>query len=182
VTSALSAPLFAQIPVTHRGVSDQVVICTGTGRKGASPNPPARRKEQTVVFLMALHRLGDLVASLIGSKDGESTIIGAGYPPTTPCAVIERASCPDQRIVRTTLQSVCAAIEEEGSRPPGLLVVGEACGVLKGLGGARWVVEDGWRGLDGIVEADGFGVGKDVLEELREVIATPGVEGKKAFV
>ncbi|SMR61896.1 unnamed protein product [Zymoseptoria tritici ST99CH_1E4] len=187
VTSALSAPLFAQIPVTHRGVSDQVVICTGTGRKGASPSPPAWREAQTVVFLMALHRLGDLITSLIGKKDGETDIAGAGYPLTTPCTVIERASCPDQRILRTTLQYVCAAVEEEGSRPPGLLVVGAACGVLKGPGAATWVVEDGWRGLDGIVESssDGFGLGlgKGALEELREVIATPGLdESKKSYV
>ncbi|KAF2225333.1 uroporphyrin-III C-methyltransferas-like protein [Elsinoe ampelina] len=139
ITSALSAPMFAKIPVTHRGVSDQVLVCTGTGRKGAAPDPPSYLPNQTCVFLMALHRLGDLVDSLV--KNGKD------WPLTTPCAVVERASCPDQRVVRTTLEYVCAAIEEEGSRPPGLLVVGRACEVLQ-KPVQRWVVEEGFDGFD----------------------------------
>ncbi|KAF2757289.1 uroporphyrin-III C-methyltransferase [Pseudovirgaria hyperparasitica] len=141
ITSALSAPLFAGIPCTHRGVADQVLICTGTGRKGAMLESPEYVESRTVVFLMALHRLSALVESLIGE--------GKSWPSTTPCAVLERASCPDQRVVRTTLQYVCAAVEEEGSRPPGLLLVGKACEVLH-KPGQRWVVEDGFNGLDGL--------------------------------
>ncbi|KAJ9623906.1 uroporphyrin-III C-methyltransferase [Taxawa tesnikishii (nom. ined.)] len=140
ITSALSAPLFARIPVTHRAVSDQVLVCTGTGRKGAAPDPPAYLPNQTVVFLMALHRLGALVESLVDANKG--------WPRATPCAVIERASCPDQRVVRTSLEYVCAAVEEEGSRPPGLLVVGSACEVLV-RSEQRWVVEDGFKGFEG---------------------------------
>lgn len=139
VTSALSAPLFARIPPTHRSVADEVLICTGTGRKGAPPNPPAHVATRTVVFLMALHRLSDLVQSL--------TCEAKQWPKETPCVVIERASCPDQRVIRTTLEYVCAAVEEEGSRPPGLLVLGNSCEVLVQTQ-QKWVVEDGFRGLD----------------------------------
>lgn len=152
ITSALSAPLFAGIPETHRGVSDEVLICTGTGRKGVAPAPPVYAATRTVVFLMALHRLGDLVTRLVGEQvdgtDGQSTEL-KHWPENTPCAVIERASCPDQRVIRTTLAYVCAAVEEEGSRPPGLLVVGRACTVLWN-GTQRWVVEEGFRGLEGL--------------------------------
>lgn len=139
ITSALSAPLFADIPLTHRGVADQVLVCTGTGRKGAPLVPPPFVQTRTMVFLMALHRLSALVESL---KEHE-------YPMDTPCAVLERASCPDQRVIRTTLEHVCAAVEEEGSRPPGLLVVGNACTILK-QHSQRWVVEEGFKGLDSI--------------------------------
>jgi uroporphyrin-III C-methyltransferase len=46
------------------------------------------------------------------------------------------------------------AIEAEGSRPPGLLVVGKACEALYSPGkDTNWVVEDGFGGL----ELDGFG-------------------------
>lgn len=148
ITSALSAPLFADIPTTHRGVSDQVLICTGTGRKGAAPEPPTCQPTQTVVFLMALHRLPSLIESLvIAPTHGEKTS-RTPWPTNTPCAVIERASCPDQRIIRTTLEYVCLAVEQEGSRPPGLLVVGNSCQVLHGNKGQKWVVEDGFRRLD----------------------------------
>ncbi|KAF8242507.1 uroporphyrin-III C-methyltransferase [Wilcoxina mikolae CBS 423.85] len=138
ITSALSAPLFADVPSTHRGVSDQVLICTGTGRKGAPPNPPEWVETRTTVFLMALHRIDALVEELVGK----------GWPRETPVAVVERASCRDQRVVRSTLGVVGRAIEEVGSRPPGLLVVGRACGVLKGEGWEKgWVVEEGFAGF-----------------------------------
>jgi uroporphyrin-III C-methyltransferase len=193
VTSALSAPLFAGIPPTHRAVADQVLICTGTGRHGAKPPRPPYREAQTVVFLMALHRLGDLVESLtVNNDDSNNNVADAEnpvYPLDTPCAVIERASCPDQRVLRSTLRWVVEAVEVEGSRPPGLIVVGRACEVLfdgegeilKGQEGKelsaslpaeeveqataggeevvkekkrnqrqKWIVEEGWRGLDGL--------------------------------
>lgn len=151
ITSALSAPLFADIPVTHRAVADQVVICTGTGRKGAAPEPPAYRKSKTVVFLMALHRLESLIQSLTEvPEDGEQSMRKRVlWPSNTPCAVIERASCPDQRVIRSTIGHVCEAVEAEGSRPPGLLVVGDACEVLHKLAdGERWRVEEGFRSLE----------------------------------
>jgi len=138
ITSALSAGVFAGIPLTHRGVSDQVLICTGTGRKGELPVWPEYVKGRTTVLLMALHRLGEVVEGL-KSRGWEA---GMG------CAVVERASCGDQRVVRSTLGEVVAAVEEVGSRPPGLLVVGEACGVLGGVPeGKRWVVEEGFGGF-----------------------------------
>lgn len=171
ITSSLSAPLFAKIPVTHRAVSDQVLVCTGTGRKGAAPDPPAYLPNQTIVFLMALHRLQALVSSLTEHKTSP-------YPPSTPCAVIERASCPDQRVIRTTLEHVNHAVEDEGSRPPGLLVVGSACEVLQKVEkGQKWVVEDGFQGLD-ILGDLGEG-GQSGLDGLRESLLTPVDEADK---
>ncbi|KAK3330643.1 tetrapyrrole methylase [Apodospora peruviana] len=181
ITSSLSAPLFAGIPATQRDVADQVLICTGTGKKGKPPVPPEYVESRTVVFLMALHRIGGLVAELTRFTDAEeekeeeqegvvveddnseskrtngngrtrSRNKRALWPLNTPCAVIERASCPDQRVIRTTLKYVAEAIEQEGSRPPGLLVVGRACEVLYAAPlkkGRSWVVEDeGFKGLD----------------------------------
>jgi uroporphyrin-III C-methyltransferase len=157
VTSALSAPLFAGIPVTNRGVADQVLVCTGTGRAGARLPPPEYVESRTVVFLMALHRIADLVEDLtsyvpeMSSTPGGQGVRGSRvlYPASTPCAVIERASCPDQRVIRTTLAHVVAAIEEEGSRPPGLLVVGKACETLwTPESGKKWTTEEGFRGMD----------------------------------
>lgn len=190
ITSALSAPLFAGVPSTQRDVADQVLVCTGTGKKGKPPSPPEYVASRTCVFLMALHRIGGLVAELTtatgateelprpsptaadassapapasasgSTRDGAAdttdtpapaphTPARALWPLATPCAVIERASCPDQRVIRTTLQHVAQAIEEEGSRPPGLLVVGRACEALYSPErGRAWIVEEGFRGLD----------------------------------
>ncbi|KAH6630533.1 tetrapyrrole methylase [Chaetomium sp. MPI-SDFR-AT-0129] len=175
VTSSLSAPLFAGIPPTQRDVADQVLVCTGTGKKGKAPRPPGFVGSRTVVFLMALHRIGELVGELTeftaeekAEQQQQQQQPGEGeqeqeeaterrrrtlWPLTTPCAVIERASCPDQRVIRTTLRFVAEAIEQEGSRPPGLLVVGRACEALyTPEKGRSWVVEDGFKGLDFGVE------------------------------
>ncbi|KAJ5758813.1 hypothetical protein N7520_005969 [Penicillium odoratum] len=150
ITSAMSASLFADIPATHRGVADQVLICTGTGRKGAAPNPPAYVPTQTVVFLMALHRLSALIESLTTYPVDGSTQSRALWPKETPCAIVERASCPDQRVVRSTLENICQAFEAAGSRPPGLLVVGASCHVLHSPDGQKWAIEEGFSGLDGL--------------------------------
>lgn len=173
ITSALSAPLFAAIPPTQRDVADQVLVCTGTGKKGKAPTPPEFVASRTVVFLMALHRIVGLVNELTNyteqensnpqvaegvSNEGENTCTQDVkverprrilWPRNTPCAVIERASCPDQRVIRTTLEHVAEAIESEGSRPPGLLVVGRACEALYTKErGRSWAVEEGFKGLD----------------------------------
>ncbi|KAM5442465.1 uroporphyrin-III C-methyltransferase [Microsporum ferrugineum] len=152
ITSALSAPLFADIPPTHRGVADQVLICTGTGRHGVAPSPPSYIPTQTVVFLMALHRLPSLIESMTAySSDGKGDTASFRrlWPKDTPCAVVERASCADQRVIRSTLEHVCLAVQEEGSRPPGLLVVGKSCEILHQLD-EKWTVEDGFKALDSL--------------------------------
>lgn len=153
VTSALSAPLFAAIPATQRDVADQVLICTGTGKKGKAPEPPEYVPSRTVVFLMALHRIVGLVVELTTPVENEHEHSSTRplWPLSTPCAVIERASCPDQRVIRTTLAHVAEAIETEGSRPPGLLVVGRSCEFLHPREkGRAWTVEEGFRGLEDV--------------------------------
>lgn len=185
ITSALSAPLFGGIPATQRDVADQVLVCTGTGKKGKPPCPPEFVATRTVVFLMALHRIEGLVRELTKHIEPAIATMAAAreehdtqqqqqqqqeqtralWPLSTPCAVIERASCPDQRIIRTSLRHVAEAIEVEGSRPPGLLVVGASCEVLHPLEkGRAWTVEEGFRSLD----VDQFG---GVASELAKLAA-----------
>lgn len=134
ITSALAAPVYSNIPATHREVADQVLICTGTGRRGALPNLPEFVESRTTVFLMALHRIVELIPHLIEQKS---------WRPDLPVAIVERASCPDQRVIRTTLEKAPAAVEALGSRPPGLFIAGNACNVLTKKGGEDWVVEEG---------------------------------------
>ena len=69
---------------------------------------------------MALHRAEVLVEELLKHQWDENV----------PAAIIERASCKDQRITRTLLKYVPQVVEEIGSRPPGLLVVGRAVTAL----------------------------------------------------
>lgn len=137
ISSALAAPVVAGIPMTHREVADQVLICTGTGRKGAVPNLPSFVPSRTTVFLMALHRIVELIPVLVEEK---------GWLPDLPVAIVERASCPDQRVIRTTLAKLGEAVELCGSRPPGLLVTGYACELIhKNPNLKNWLVSEGFQ-------------------------------------
>lgn len=121
VSAAFSAPLLASIPVTHRGVSNQVVMCTGYGRDGTSPDLIRYHKEQTIVFLMAVGRLRQLCERLISL---------AGYPSTTAVAIIESAGCPNQRTVVGNMETIADLAEEYDVKPPSTIVIGEVVNVL----------------------------------------------------
>jgi siroheme synthase len=121
VSAAFSAPLLGSIPVTHRGVSNQVVMCTGYGRNGTSPDLIQYHKEQTIVFLMAVGRLRELCQRLIDM---------AGYPSKTPVGIIQNAGCPTQRIVVGNMENIADLAEEYNVKAPSTIVVGEVVDVL----------------------------------------------------
>merc|ERR1711865_1041215 len=74
-----------------------VVMCTGYGREGTSPDLIQYHEEQTIVFLMAVGRLRTLADRLVTM---------AGYPSETPVGIIERAGCPNQRTVVGTIATI----------------------------------------------------------------------------
>lgn len=121
VSAAFSAPLLANIPVTHRGFSNQVVMCTGYGREGTSPDLIQYHEEQTIVFLMAVGRLRVLCERLINL---------AGYPKDTPVGIIERAGCPNQRVVIGDMQTIADIAEKHNIQAPSTIVVGKVVNVL----------------------------------------------------
>ncbi|ORY97815.1 tetrapyrrole methylase [Syncephalastrum racemosum] len=126
LSSAVAGPLLTGIPLTHRSVASQFLVTTGTGAKNSPAPLPTYEPCRTDVFLMAIHRLGALTTDLITKQK---------YPADLPCAIIERASCSDQRIIWGKLDTIVDILDSAGgSRPPGLLVVGHAIHVLKSEG------------------------------------------------
>ena len=121
VSAAFSAPLLGSIPVTHRGVASQVVMCTGYGRNGTSPDLIQYHKEQTIVFLMAVGRLDELCQRLRSL---------AGYPSKTPVAIVERAGCPDQRTVVGNMETIADLAVKFNVKPPSTIIVGDVVNVL----------------------------------------------------
>ena len=90
VSSSYCAPLAASIPLTHRGVANQVLVSTGYGRDSAEVALPDFSPDRTLVLLMAVGRLTEIAAELISK----------GFPPTTPAAIIENATTAAQRSIR----------------------------------------------------------------------------------
>ncbi|GMI46683.1 hypothetical protein TrCOL_g1632 [Triparma columacea] len=121
VSAVFAAPLLGGIPVTHRGVANQVVMCTGYGREGTSPDLIKYHPDQTVVFVMAVGRLRELSRKLISM---------AGYPPDTPVAIVEQAGNPGQRTIRGNLVDIADKAERENVKPPSTIVVGDVVAVL----------------------------------------------------
>jgi uroporphyrin-III C-methyltransferase len=122
VSSIAAVPASALVPVTHRGLSDTVIIASGRGADGSEPDYDALvAGGGTIILFMALGRLA-LVA------DG---LIAAGLPAGTAAAVISRGTLPDQHSVTAPLVEIAAAAADLSS--PALLVVGEVVRVSQRL-------------------------------------------------
>ncbi|HEX5615961.1 MAG TPA: uroporphyrinogen-III C-methyltransferase [Acidimicrobiia bacterium] len=115
ITSAIAAPAYAGIPVTHRRVSTHVTIVTGheDPTKGTTDTDwdALARAGGTLVVLMGAGRIGDLARRLI---DG-------GRAPETPVAAVRWGTTAQQHTIRATL----ATIADAGVKPPSAIVVGD---------------------------------------------------------
>ncbi|WP_069388014.1 uroporphyrinogen-III C-methyltransferase, partial [Cellulosimicrobium cellulans] len=111
VTSAVSVPAAAGIPVTHRGVSRGFTVLTG--HEDVGKVPPA--SDHTVVLLMGVSRLAETADALVAQ----------GRSPQTPVAVVEDGYGPRQRTTVGTLATIADRAREAGVRPPAVTVVGD---------------------------------------------------------
>ncbi|GBD22437.1 Uroporphyrinogen-III C-methyltransferase [bacterium HR29] len=117
VTSAIAAPAYAGIPVTHRGLAASVFIATGSrgGDEARAVDWRGAAAADTVVVLMGGLRLEAIAEAMIA----------AGKTPATPAAVIQWGTRSDQRVVRGTLATIAADAARAELGTPALLVVGE---------------------------------------------------------
>jgi uroporphyrin-III C-methyltransferase len=116
VTSAIAVPEYAGIPVTHRGVTVSFRVVTGheSTNKTHSQIPWENYKtDDTIVFLMGLHRLQTITQKLIE----------IGKPENYPIAVISRGTRPDEKTVVGTLEDIYEKAKDLPT--PALIVVGE---------------------------------------------------------
>ncbi|MFQ5839538.1 MAG: uroporphyrinogen-III C-methyltransferase, partial [Candidatus Methylomirabilales bacterium] len=117
VTSAIAAPAYAGIPLTHRDHTSTVAFITGH-EDPTKPDSAIRfdliaRGIGTLVFLMGVSRLPEIVRALIAG----------GRDPATPAAVIRWGTRTDQVTVTGTLRDI--AERAQMIRPPAITVVGE---------------------------------------------------------
>ena len=120
VTSALSVPAYAGIPVTHRDFCSSVHIITGHARAGAELHidfEALRRTGGTLVFLMSVSSLPRICRGLLD----------AGMAPDMPAAVVERGTLPRQRKLISTLEKLPSEAEKAGVKSPAIIVVGKVC-------------------------------------------------------
>ncbi|NHU41407.1 MULTISPECIES: uroporphyrinogen-III C-methyltransferase [Rhodococcus] len=122
ITSAISVPSAAGIPVTHRGVTHEFVVVSGH----VAPDHPdslvdwsaLARLKGTIVLLMAVERIEAFA----------TVLMEGGRPVDTPVTVIQEGTLRTQRTVRADLQTVAARVKEEQIRPPAIVVIGPVAG------------------------------------------------------
>ncbi|REK79458.1 uroporphyrinogen-III C-methyltransferase [Rhodococcus erythropolis] len=122
ITSAISVPSAAGIPVTHRGVTHEFVVVSGH----VAPDHPdslvdwsaLAKLRGTIVLLMAVERIDQFAKALV---DG-------GRPSTTPVTVIQEGTLRTQRELRADLATVAQRVKDEEIKPPAIIVIGPVAG------------------------------------------------------
>jgi uroporphyrin-III C-methyltransferase len=116
VTAASAAAAQFGFPLTHRGEARRVVMTTAKLEAGTLQTDwsAAADLEATLAIYMG----GGEAAGLA------ERLMAAGRPASTPVAVVERASAPDARLTRMSLQSLAQGAPESAGGPV-LIVVGE---------------------------------------------------------
>jgi uroporphyrin-III C-methyltransferase len=120
INSGLAAVTSLGVPLTHREHAHGVVFVTGhahPGSEGAdwrSLAAAARDARLTLVIYMGVSGAARIQQELL-----------TALPPSTPVAVVQRASLPDQRQAVTTLGELDATIAREQLASPSVIVVGD---------------------------------------------------------
>jgi uroporphyrin-III C-methyltransferase/precorrin-2 dehydrogenase/sirohydrochlorin ferrochelatase len=111
VTSAISVPAAAGIPVTHRGVANGFSVVTGHEELAALPGG----RDHTVVILMGVSTIANSAATLAAGPRGAEC----------PVAIIEDGYGHGQRVTIGTLDTIGALAAARGIRSPAIVVVGD---------------------------------------------------------
>jgi uroporphyrinogen III methyltransferase/synthase len=129
VTSAIAAPAYAGIPVTHRDHTSTFAVVTGHEDPTKADSSIDWQKLATgvgtLVFLMSIGNLPKIVAKLIEhGRDGR-----------TPVAIVQQGTEARQKTVTGTLADIVERAREANIKPPAVTIVGEVVRLREKL---RW--------------------------------------------
>ena len=150
VTSAIAAPAYAGIPVTHRDAASSFAIITGHERTEEresgtrTPGDAEQRRDwkhianagDTLIFLMGVEALPEITARL--RENGKAA--------DTPVALVQWGTWTRQRVVTGTLENIVQIVKDAKLTPPAVCVVGE---VVKLRDTLRWFDDPETRPLFG---------------------------------
>ena len=116
VTSAISVPAYAGIPVTNRGVTPSFRVVTGHRKSSdniANINWDSFIEDETIIFLMGLHNIELIVTKLLE----------VGKAKDYPCAIISEGTTKNQKVITGTLEDI--VIKSKDAFSPAIIIVGE---------------------------------------------------------
>lgn len=120
ITSALSVPAYAGIPVTHRDFVSSVHIFTGHQKKNEELKINFKSCVEcggTLVFLMGVANIENIMTGLMAN----------GMSGNMPCGVIEQGTNPTQRKIIGTVATIKYLCDIENIKSPSVIIVGEVC-------------------------------------------------------
>jgi uroporphyrin-III C-methyltransferase/precorrin-2 dehydrogenase/sirohydrochlorin ferrochelatase len=119
VSSVTAAATLAGIPLTRRGTAQQFTVASG--------HVPPGDERSTVDWssLAVGHGTLLLLMAVANLRPIADALVAGGRRPDTPAAVVENASLPSQRVVRSTLRALADDAEAAAVAPPAVVVVGD---------------------------------------------------------
>ncbi len=121
VSSFLATAAALKQEYTLPGISQTVIITRNEGRTPVPEREKLRSlaaHQATMCIFLSITMLADVVKELIEG----------GYAPDTPIAIVQRASWPEQKIVRATLETIVAEIADKGIDRTAMIVVSRCLG------------------------------------------------------
>ncbi len=119
VTSAIAAPAYAGIPLTHRDHTSTLAFVTGHEKPDKQESsidwPALARGIGTLVFLMGVKNLPHITRNLAAN----------GMPPQTPVALVRWGTTSRQMTVSGTLDTIVEKVAAAGLKAPAIIVVGD---------------------------------------------------------
>ncbi|ASA23784.1 uroporphyrinogen-III C-methyltransferase [Paenibacillus donghaensis] len=119
ITSAISVPAYAGIPVTHRDYASSLSIITGH----ESPD----KLDQSIHWDKVTNATGTLIFLMGVAKIGyiSDQLIKHGRPASTPVALVRWGTRADQQTLTGTLEDIAAQVAAADFQPPAVIVVGD---------------------------------------------------------
>ena len=131
VSSVISVPAFAGIPLTHRNLSSAFTVVSGHWHGDSSPYDwRALAAAPTLVVVMGLRNLAEIA----------SRLMDAGKSPDTPVAVVRAGTVSDQETVTAPLREI--AEQARTLEPPAVIVIGPVAELHHKIG---WFASAGRR-------------------------------------
>jgi uroporphyrin-III C-methyltransferase/precorrin-2 dehydrogenase/sirohydrochlorin ferrochelatase len=117
ITAASGCAAGTGIPLTHRDFASAVTFVTAQSRSG---EPDLDWKALANLGHTLVVYMGVTVAPAISARLTE-----AGLAASTPAAVVENGTLPEQRVIVGTLGGLGTLVADHGVRSPALLVIGD---------------------------------------------------------
>jgi precorrin-4/cobalt-precorrin-4 C11-methyltransferase len=118
VSSAMAGAAVLGQELTIPEISQTVIF---TRMEGRTPVPPSER-----LGSLAMHKATMAIFLSVGMIEKVREELLQGYAEDTPVVIIEKATWPDQKIVRGALNDIASLVKEAGIRKTALIYVGES--------------------------------------------------------